>query len=302
MIDKRIFYCWFGKGPLRDLNKDCIATWKKFCPDYEIEEINETNFNVFLTDFSTEAYEKGNWSAVSDTARVEILHNESGFYLDTDIQLFNSLDSLRELDSGFMTEYDIGQPDSAILGRGSKSPFIYETARDKLIQGSVIHKIFVRELYGRYDIHGEAVHTFEDGFSILNEEFFPHRRLHYTNKNTIGVHYYQNTWRNNPIKVLDKSYPFIRVKVYVAGDDKVLYEDKDPISILTVKDKGNAHSFGKFIGVSNYLFNPRVVKLETSKFINERIGWDKTKETLTTSKTRGMTVTYYKDPVVGFIL
>ena len=45
MIPKRIFYCWFGKGEMSELNKRCIASWKKYCPDYEIVEINESNFD-----------------------------------------------------------------------------------------------------------------------------------------------------------------------------------------------------------------------------------------------------------------
>ena len=36
MIPKVIHYCWFGGGPLNELSEKCIASWKKFCPDYEI--------------------------------------------------------------------------------------------------------------------------------------------------------------------------------------------------------------------------------------------------------------------------
>ena len=105
MIDKRIFYCWFGGGKMSQLNKDCIDSWKKFCPDYEIIEINESNFDYHITEYAIEGYEKKNWSAVSNTARLEIMTRVNGFYMDTDVMLMKSLDELRQYDAGFITEF-----------------------------------------------------------------------------------------------------------------------------------------------------------------------------------------------------
>ena len=52
MIPKVIHYCWFGGAPLPELAKKCIASWKKYCPDYEIKQWNETNFDVNFCDFA----------------------------------------------------------------------------------------------------------------------------------------------------------------------------------------------------------------------------------------------------------
>ena len=52
MIPKVIHYCWFGGAPLPELAKKCIASWKKHCPDYEIKQWNETNFDVNFCDFA----------------------------------------------------------------------------------------------------------------------------------------------------------------------------------------------------------------------------------------------------------
>ena len=43
MIPKIIHYCWFGRGEKPELAKKCIASWRKFCPDFEIREWNEDN-------------------------------------------------------------------------------------------------------------------------------------------------------------------------------------------------------------------------------------------------------------------
>ena len=156
MIDKRIFYCWFGGGQMSQLNKDCIDSWKKFCPDYEIIEINESNFDYHITDYAIEGYEKKNWSAVSNTARLEIMTKVNGFYMDTDVMLMKSLDELREYDGGFITEFLPGQPDVGVLGRGSKCPEVYKMAREHMVKGTVMHKVWLRDLYKLYDIHGES--------------------------------------------------------------------------------------------------------------------------------------------------
>ena len=42
-MKKYIHYCWFGGKPLPKLTKKCIKSWKKFLPDYEIIEWNESN-------------------------------------------------------------------------------------------------------------------------------------------------------------------------------------------------------------------------------------------------------------------
>lgn len=54
-IPKTIHYCWFGGKPLPDLAQKCIVSWKKFCPDYEIKEWNESNFNLDPYPYTREA-------------------------------------------------------------------------------------------------------------------------------------------------------------------------------------------------------------------------------------------------------
>ena len=46
MIPKIIHYCWFGKNPKSKSVLKCIDSWKKYCPDYEIVEWNEDNFDI----------------------------------------------------------------------------------------------------------------------------------------------------------------------------------------------------------------------------------------------------------------
>lgn len=96
MIPKKIHYCWFGGNPIPEKDKKCIESWKKFCPDYEIIRWDESNYDIRKNKFISQAYDMKKWAFVSDYARLDIIYNNGGIYLDTDVELVKSLDILLE--------------------------------------------------------------------------------------------------------------------------------------------------------------------------------------------------------------
>ena len=96
MIPKIIHYCWFGGNPLTELAKKCIASWKKYFPDYRIKEWNETNFDLNCCAYVKEAYQSKKWAFVSDYARFLILYREGGLYFDTDVEVIKPFDDIIE--------------------------------------------------------------------------------------------------------------------------------------------------------------------------------------------------------------
>ncbi len=101
MIPKTIHYCWFGGNPKPKLVEKCIKSWKKYCPDYEIIEWNENNFDINCCDYVKEAYEAKKWAFVSDFARLKIVYDNGGIYLDTDVELIGSLEKFLKYDGYF---------------------------------------------------------------------------------------------------------------------------------------------------------------------------------------------------------
>ncbi len=93
-IPKKIHYCWFGNNPLSDSAKACIESWKKYCPDYEIICWNETNYDVNKHAYTREAYKHKAYAFVSDYARLEILYENGGIYMDVDVEVRKNLDPL----------------------------------------------------------------------------------------------------------------------------------------------------------------------------------------------------------------
>lgn len=94
MIPKIIHYCWFGSNPLPQSAIKCINSWKKYLPNYEIREWNETNFDVNRIPYTKEAYEAKKYAFVSDYARFYILYEFGGIYFDTDVQVIKSMDEI----------------------------------------------------------------------------------------------------------------------------------------------------------------------------------------------------------------
>ena len=94
MIPKIIHYCWFGCNPLPELAQKCIASWKKYLPDYEIKEWNEDNFDVNIIPYTAEAYAAKKYAFVSDYARFWVLYKYGGIYFDTDVEVIRPIDDI----------------------------------------------------------------------------------------------------------------------------------------------------------------------------------------------------------------
>lgn len=107
MIPKVIHYCWFGGGELNELSEKCIASWRKFCPDYEIVRWDESNYDVSKNEYMYRSYEAKKWAFVSDYARLDILYEHGGIYLDTDVELIGSLDELLQERAFMGIEYSL---------------------------------------------------------------------------------------------------------------------------------------------------------------------------------------------------
>ena len=98
MIPKVIHYFWFGDNPQNELIKKCIDSWRKYCPDYEIKEWTEDNYDVHKHPFMKAAYEAKKWAFVADYARIDVIHEYGGVYLDTDVELIKKMDPYLEYD------------------------------------------------------------------------------------------------------------------------------------------------------------------------------------------------------------
>lgn len=104
MIPKVIHYCWFGRKELPRKAQKCILSWKKYCPDYDIIEWNEDNFDVNQHPYLKWCYENKKWAFLSDLARLIIVKKNGGIYFDTDVEVIAPFDDMRKYDAFFAFE------------------------------------------------------------------------------------------------------------------------------------------------------------------------------------------------------
>lgn len=93
-IPKIIHYCWFGGAELPKALAQCLESWKKIMPDYQIIKCDESKCTFDENEFVKRAYNEKKWAYVSDYYRLKMLYEYGGIYLDTDIRVKKSFNPL----------------------------------------------------------------------------------------------------------------------------------------------------------------------------------------------------------------
>ena len=217
-IPKIIHYCWFGGKPIPKNLKKYIKSWKKYCPDYEIKEWNESNFDINSNKFIKEAYIKKKFAFVTDYVRLYVIYNYGGIYLDTDVEIIKNFDGLlnNELFMG------IQQNDSFAttgLGFGAKKNNKYikemlDTYDDlKFDLENIINlacPILVTDVlkkYG-YQIENETQVLCDGAIVVYSSEYFdpiaPGQPKNLMSKKTYSIHHYTASWMSNKTRLKRK--------------------------------------------------------------------------------------------------
>lgn len=208
MIPKIIHYCWFGKNKKSILVEKCINSWKMCCPDYKIIEWNEDNFDIQSNAYAKEAYDKKKWAFVSDYARLKILSEQGGFYLDTDVELIKPLDSFCDCNAvvGYESSTTLS---TAFIGAEKNNEWItyllsyYENRHFVLSDGSLDLTTNVTSITEmtkskyvmqfddkKYSIPGIVTFYPKEYFAPKN----PGEKHYKITDNTVAIHHFETSW------------------------------------------------------------------------------------------------------------
>ena len=188
-------------------SKACIESWKKFCPDYEIIEWNESNYDFSECTYMAQAYEAELWGFVPDYARLDIICREGGIYLDTDVELLKSLDDLLSCKAfmGFENRKSVApglgfgaEPGNEILKQMRDLYHSFSFYNENGTPNIAPSPFYATKLLRSYGLQLNGKRQFVHGIDIFPAEYFAplcytDNRLKIT-ENTYGIHWYHASW------------------------------------------------------------------------------------------------------------
>ena len=150
-----------------------------------------------------EAYNSGKWGYVSDYARLDIVYNHGGIYLDTDVELIKNLDELlyqkgfMGVDASYLVSLGLG------FGAEEKHPLLLklmEYYNDKHFDSENM----VPSPTATKSVYSELGYIFDGSYQIIDDmTFYPEKVLSAKNGTTgliepieqsYAVHHYDGSW------------------------------------------------------------------------------------------------------------
>ena len=210
MIPKIIHYCWFGRGEMPELVKQCIASWHKHMPDWEYRSWNEENFDIASSpDYVQEAYAAKKYAFVSDYVRLWALEREGGLYLDTDVEVLRSFEPLLN-DTAFigLEESLALLPATCVMACEAHCQWVkdmlatYSDTHFMLEDGTLDMTTNVQRL-GKRMVQGGLLHERKIqylpqwGLRVYTHDYFSpitSTRVMRKTKNTYSIHRFAGTW------------------------------------------------------------------------------------------------------------
>ena len=208
MIPRKIHYCWFGRGKKPKLAKKCIESWKRFCPDYEIIEWNEDNFDINQYEYVKYCYREKKWAFLSDFVRLIVVYEQGGIYFDTDVELIKSPNELLKYEAF----YGFENKEIIATGLGFGAEKEHKTVKEMID----IYLSFNQKADGSFELIGcPNINTqVIDNFGLVKggvrqntggAEIFPVDYFNPLNdatgklcitENTIAINHYGKSWMN----------------------------------------------------------------------------------------------------------
>ena len=209
MIPKIIHYCWFGGNPLPEMALKCIDSWKKYLPDYEIKEWNETNYDVRKIPYIEQAYNAKKFAFVSDYARFDILYQFGGLYFDTDVEVIKNLQPI--IEKGSFIGIEKGENILLNAGLGIASPAgtsIYDEILNSYNAERFLNKdgsfnlktvvVRVSDIFKKHGYIEKDCLQFVENTTIYPSEYFCPKSFDTgiieITDNTYCIHHYDGSW------------------------------------------------------------------------------------------------------------
>ena len=202
-----INYVWFGGGKHSKLQKKCMKSWKKFCPDYEIKRWDESNFDISTAPlYVQQAYDAKKWAFVSDYVRIKVLFEHGGLYFDTDTEVLKDISHLVE-NNAFIAFESNEMLNTGVVGACKNDALLQELLKEyeKLSfydengnMNTVVTGKYTTKVFFKHGLITNGKEQKVENWKIYPFNFFYpvkviNNNTYYTDDTCI-VHWYEGTW------------------------------------------------------------------------------------------------------------
>lgn len=175
---------------------ETVQEWSRLMPDHEVVRWDETNLDIDSHPYMQRMYRAGKYAFASDYARLLILQEHGGIYLDTDVRMKKSLASFRSEQCFWSFEFD-HFISTAVIGSCPGHPFIklllreYDHLEESVINNVLVTQAFIREfsefrLNNKEQVVGGNIRIFPKEFMVIPS----FRKIH-----NYSVHLAKNHWK-----------------------------------------------------------------------------------------------------------
>ncbi len=200
-IPKIIHICWLSDDPFPANIQECIDSWKRVLPDYEIMKWDRKRFDVESVPYVKEAYEARKYAFCADYIRIYALYHYGGIYLDSDVMVYKSFDPFMNLHSFSSVEFHayflyahisnkkerLVGIEAAVLGAEKGASWLkdvldyYEgrhfTLNSKKLKNNIMPRVIARVLHSKYGFeYCPVFQRLSNGMEIYPAEVFSSKR------------------------------------------------------------------------------------------------------------------------------
>lgn len=202
-----------------------VLWWKKLMPDYQLQVWDKSRYEEISNkpQYVQEAYRQKKWAFVCDWLRAYVLYKEGGWYFDSDVQLFRSVDNLSSHRFVSAVEFDrtqyehhrqtgegrLGmQMQAAFLGSEAGHPFLhdvldfYRKAKFEFVgHESLISPVIYATLAERYGFRYENVRQdLQEGMYLEpSEVVLPYAGwINSASGTPLALHHCAHSWVDRP--------------------------------------------------------------------------------------------------------
>lgn len=225
MIPKVIHYCWLSGDPIPEKLQRCMDSWKKFLPDYEFVLWDLERFDINTSQWVKEAFEARKYAFAADYIRLYAVYNYGGVYMDMDVEVIRSMDTLldRPYLFGFDGETGIeagifgAEPHNAFLGKcldyyADRRFISHDGTCDTYPLPGIMYKILLEN----YEVEKKvslSVTCTTDAMQVFPIDYFTAKSLETgkitVTKDTYTIHHFAGSWVSRQMKIKQKIYKWI---------------------------------------------------------------------------------------------